>query len=168
MSGARVDDGAEDKNIRFIVVRPTKVDRSVSGNPGRLQGPMRTAALILVVICSLAGGAAEAGAKKKGGGRAFLQIAPMVATVLRPDGRRGVLTVEAGVDAKDDALHAKAQASLPRLRAAYAAVIQNHAAGLGPGSAPNADRLAGDLQRETDRVLGGPGGRLLLGTLIIN
>jgi hypothetical protein len=129
---------------------------------------MRITALIVVLISSLAGGAAEAGAKKKGGGRAFLQIAPVAATVLRPDGRRGVLTVEAGVDAKSDAMHAKAQASLPRLRAAYATVVQYHAAGLGPGSAPNADRLASDLQRETDRVLGGSGGKLLLGTLIIN
>lgn len=128
---------------------------------------MRKAALLLLVS-ALVCGSAQAAERKKGGGRAFLQLAPMVATVLRPDGRRGVLTVETGLEVKDERLHAAAQSSMPRLRAAYAIIIQRHAYGLGPGSAPNADRLAADLQRETDKVLGRPGAKLLLGTLIIN
>ena len=122
----------------------------------------------LLMAAALASGPAHTVEKKKGGGRAFLQLAPMAATVLRPDGRRGVLTVETGLEAKDESLHAAAQRSMPRLRAAYVAVIQRHASGLGPGSAPNADRMAADLQRETDEVLGRPGAKLLLGTLIIN
>ena len=128
---------------------------------------MRTIALALVCF-ALACGSAHAGERKKGGGRAFLQLSPLAATVLRPDGRRGVLTVETGLDAKDDALHGAAQSSMPRLRAAYAVVVQRHASGLAPGAAPNADRLAADLQRETDKVLGRPGAKLLLGTLIVN
>jgi hypothetical protein len=79
-----------------------------------------------------------------------------------------VLTVEAGVDIRDEALNAQAQASMPRLRAAYVTVVQNHAQGMGPGSPPNADRLAADMQKATDRVLGRPGARVLLGTLMMN
>jgi hypothetical protein len=88
--------------------------------------------------------------------------------VVRPDGRRGVLTVETGIDVKDPALHARADALGPRLRDAYVGAIQSHARGLGPGSPPNADRLAAELQRETDRVLGKPGAKLLLGSIILN
>ncbi len=127
----------------------------------------RIATLILLAAC-LAGSPAYASEKKKGGGLSYLQLKPLAATVLRPDGRRGVLTVEAGIDTKDEALYANAQASMPRLRAALVTVVQNHAQGLGPGSAPSADRLLADLQRATDRVLGRSGGRVLLGTLMIN
>lgn len=122
------------------------------------------AALSTALVCA----PAQANERKKGGGRAFMQMAPLAATVMRPDGRRGVLTLDTGVDAKDEAMFAQLQTSMPRLRAAYVAVLQNHAGGLGPGSAPNPDRLAADLQRETDRLLGKPGAKVLLGTLMLN
>ena len=110
----------------------------------------------------------QAAEKKKGGGRAYLQLSPLAATVVRPDGRRGILTMESGVDAKDEAMHARLQASLPRLRAVYVTTLQRHAQGLGPSSAPDPDRLAADLQRETDRLVGKPGATVLLGTLMMN
>lgn len=128
----------------------------------------RTIVTALFLSACLACSPAAAGEKKKGGGLSFLQLKPLAATVLRADGRRGVLTVEAGIDAKDEALYARAQSSMPRLRAALVTVVQNHAQGMGPGAAPSADRLAVDLQRETDRVLGRSGGKILLGTLMMN
>jgi hypothetical protein len=124
-----------------------------------------TAAALLL---ALAAPPAAAGEKKKGGGQSYLQLPPAAAMVVRPDGRRGVLTVETGIDVKDPALHARADALGPRLRDAYVAAIQNHARGLGPGSPPHADRLAAELQRETDKVLGKPGAKLLLGSIILN
>ncbi|MDP8915902.1 MAG: hypothetical protein M3M95_01615, partial [Pseudomonadota bacterium] len=105
--------------------------------------------LLTLAAALVATPAAAGGGKKKGGGAAYLQLPPLTAVVVRPDGRRGVMTVETGVDVKDPSLHARAEASLPRLRAAYVAAVQAHAHGLPPGSAPNADRLAGQLQRET-------------------
>jgi len=130
---------------------------------------MRRPAIAVLLACALLAAApAYAGEKKKGGGLSYLQLAPLAATVTRPDGRRGVLTVEAGIDAKDEALYARAQMSMPRLRAALVTVVQNHAQGMGPGAAPSADRLAGEMQRATDRVLGRAGGRVLLGTLLVN
>lgn len=125
---------------------------------------LAVAALTTALVC----GPADAAEKKKGGGLTFLQLPALAATVVKADGRRGVLTMEAGVDARDEAAYARLQASLPRLRSAYVAALQTHAQGLGPGSAPNPDRLAAHLQRETDRLVGKPGSKVLLGTLMLN
>jgi hypothetical protein len=106
--------------------------------------------------------------KKKGGGESYIQLETLTATTVRPNGKRGVLTVETGIDVPDGGLRAYANASLPRLRAAYVQVVQIYGAGLSPDAAPNADFLARELQRETDRVLGRPGARLLLGSILVN
>lgn len=127
------------------------------------------AALVLAAaLPAVARAAAKKGEKKKGGGESYIQLQTLAATTLRPNGRRGVLTVEAGVDVPDGALRARAEASLPRLRAAYVQVVQIYAAGLNGTTAPNADFLARELQRETDRVLGRKGARLLLGSMLLN
>src|SRR4051812_47873761 len=70
--------------------------------------------------------------KKKGGGLDFIQIPTLTATVTRRDGRHGVITVETGVDVPDHRLHDQAEASTPRLRAAYAQVLMTYAAQLSP------------------------------------
>jgi hypothetical protein len=125
--------------------------------------------LVLGLIALPAFAAAEEkGERKKGGGASFIQIQTMTATTIRPDGRRGVMTVEAGLDIPDGGLRARAEASIPRLRAAYAQVVQSYAAGLPPYGVPNADYIARELQRQTDLVLGRPGARLLLGTILVN
>jgi len=106
--------------------------------------------------------------KKKGGGEAYIQLGAVTATTVRGDGRRGVLTVETGLNVPDKTLRARAEASAPRIRAAFVQIVQTYAAGLAPGAPPNADFLAGELQREADRVLGKPGARLLLGSILAN
>ena len=112
--------------------------------------------------------AEDKGERKKGGGASFLQIQTLTATIIRRDGRRGVMTVETGLDIPDGGLRGRAEASTPRLRAAFAEVVQNYAAGLPPAGVPNADYLARELQRQADMVLGRPGARLLLGTILVN
>jgi hypothetical protein len=106
--------------------------------------------------------------KKKGGGLSFIQLPTLTATVIRNDGRRGVLTVEAGIDVPNPGLRARADISTPRLRAAYVLALQTYASGLGAGGPPNADYISRMLQRETDNVLGQPGAKLLLGTILAN
>jgi hypothetical protein len=110
----------------------------------------------------------EKGERKKGGGASFIQIQTLTATIIRPDGRRGVMTVETGLDVADGGLRERAEASTPRLRAAFAQVVLNYAAGLPPSGVPNADYLSRELQRQTDLVLGRPGAKLLLGTILVN
>jgi hypothetical protein len=129
----------------------------------------------LIIALSLAGfiaatsaGAAEDSHHKKGGGETFIEIRTLTATIIRADGRRGVLTVEVGIDVPDSGLRARADASTPRLQAAYVQVVQTYAAGLTPTSVPNADFLVTALQRQTDLVLGRPGAKLLMGTILVN
>jgi len=111
---------------------------------------------------------AEGAQKKKGGGLNYIQLDTLTATIIRPNGRRGTMTVDAGVNVPDSGLHDRALQSLPRLRAAYVQWLVSYAAGLGPGQPPDADYMSLNLQRETDRALGRPGAKLLLGAILIN
>jgi hypothetical protein len=106
--------------------------------------------------------------KKKGGGLSFIQLETLTATVFKADGRRGVMTVDIGVDVPDAGLHAKALIMSPRLRAAYVQMLQAYASGLGGGIPPNADYMARIMQGQTDQVLGRPGARFLIGAIMIN
>jgi hypothetical protein len=106
--------------------------------------------------------------KKKGGGSSYIQLNAISATITRLNGRRGVLTVETGIDVPNEKLRERANLVLPRLRAAYVQTLQIYAGGLAPGTAPNADFLSRELQKETDRVLGQRGARLLLGAMLMN
>jgi len=106
--------------------------------------------------------------KKRSGGVSYVSIDPLTGATNRPNGRRGVMSVECGLDIPDGALRERAQASLPRLRAAYVQIVTIYAAGLRPATPPNPDFLGLALQRETDRILGRPGARLLLGSILLN
>ena len=129
---------------------------------------LRRSFLLGLILAPSAALAAETKEKKKGGGVDYIQIPTLTASLTRADGRKGVLTVETGVDVPDHKLHDLADSSTPRLRAAYATVVMTYAASLSPGSPPNADYLSRELQRQTDIVLGRPGARLLLGTMLVN
>src|SRR4051794_34941669 len=135
-----------------------------------MRGMNRRGLLLALGLAALpaAAFAADGEKKKKAGGISYIPIETLTGATTRPGGRRGVLTVEIGVDIPDGGLRAHAQQVLPRLRAAYVQTVMIYAAGLPPGSAPNADFLALSLQRETDSVLGRPGARLLLGAMLVN
>jgi len=106
--------------------------------------------------------------KKKAGGATYIQIDTLTGATNKPTGRRGVMTVECGLDVPDDALRERAQLMLPRLRAAYLQIVMTYAAGLSPAAAPNPDYLSMSLQRTTDLLLGRPGAKLLLGAILVN
>ena len=106
-----------------------------------------------------------------GGGAAaqasYLRLPTVTANVMRSGGRRGVMTVETGIDTPDAALRTRVAQSAPRLRAAYAAVVQQSANALLPGTPPDVERLVAQLQAATNRVLGRAGARLLIGTVMV-
>ena len=93
---------------------------------------------------------------------------PLTATVPRANGRRGVLTVQGGLDIKDKALRARASLSGPLLRDAYIRTLSVYGASLSPGAPPDVDQIALRLQRATDQVLHTQGAKVLLGTVIVN
>ena len=132
-------------------------------------GAMRRRALLaLVTLAAALPLAARSEEKKKAGGASYIQINTLTGTTNKGGGRRGVLTVECGLDVPDDRLRERANQSLPRLRAAYVQVVQTYAAGLPSGSPPSVDFIGRELQRQTDAVLGRPGARLLLGAVLVN
>jgi hypothetical protein len=106
--------------------------------------------------------------KKKSGGANYIPINPITGTTNKAGGRRGVLSVDCGLEVEDGKLREYAQLSLPRLRAAYEQVVQIYAAGLPSGSEPNADYLARALQRQTDLILKRPGARFLIGAVLVS
>jgi hypothetical protein len=112
--------------------------------------------------------AAEGDKKKKSGGLTYIPIDTLTGTTTKASGRRGVLTVECGLDVPNGDLRALAEASLPRLRAAFVQTVIVYAAGLPSGQPPSADWLAMTLQRDTDQTLGKPGAKLLLGAILVN
>jgi len=98
----------------------------------------------------------------------YVAIGTLTATVLAANGRREVMTVQSGVDAPDPALLALTDLSQPRLRDAYNSVLQSYAASLPPGAPPDPDYIARRMQQATDQVLGKPGGRWLIGGVMVN
>lgn len=124
--------------------------------------------LALAVLSATLPAAAWGEDKKKTGGESFIQINTLTAYTTRPGARRGVLTVDCGLDIPDAALRAQAELILPRLRAAYVQQVQIYAGGLPSGAPPNPAYIARNLQRSTDQILGRPGARLLIGAVVVN
>jgi hypothetical protein len=125
------------------------------------------AMLVLLQAAPAAASSAE-GEKKKGGGESFVPVRALTATVMRSNGRRGVLTVECGLDIADNNLRTRAEASLPRLRDAYVRFLLTYGGAVPAGSPPSPEIIGGALQRATDQVLGKPGAKVLLGTILVN
>jgi hypothetical protein len=131
----------------------------------------RRALLLLAAALAVLPAIARAGdgePKKKTGGESYLPIETLTAYTSKPGGRRGVMTVDVGIDVPDASLRNRAELVLPRLRAAYVQTVQIYAGGLPAGAPPNPDFLARNLQRSTDQVLGRPGAKVLMGAVLVN
>jgi len=138
------------------------------------QGPMRRALalplLSLLAAASLAAPPAFAGHGKeeKKAPATYFALQPLTATTIRRDGRRGVMTLETGVQALDPSLMERAQQSEPRLRAAFAQVLMTYTAGMPRGAAPDLNYLGSRMQDAADKVLGRKGSKVLLGSALVN
>jgi hypothetical protein len=97
----------------------------------------------------------------------FIELPTLTAAVIRPDGRRGVLTVQAVVYVPNAPQRLRASQSIPLLLNAYVPALQAWAYRLPPGAVPDVDALAFGLQKATDGVLK-PGTRVLLGGVMVN
>jgi hypothetical protein len=128
----------------------------------------RLLCIVLIAAAFPAVAAAEGPQKKKGGGLTYVQFDTLTATIIRPDGRRGVMTVDVGIDAPDAGVHNKVVLWQPRLRAAFVQWTVSYAASLSAGAPPNPDYIATALQHEVDRSLGVSGAKVLLGAILVN
>jgi hypothetical protein len=125
--------------------------------------------LAFAALSAVLPAAAAAGEdKKKTGGASYVQINTLTAYTTRPGARRGVMTVDCGLDIPDPGLRDRVDLVLPRLRAAFVQTVQIYAGGLPPGAPPNPAYLARNLQRSADDVLGRPGAKVLMGAVLVN
>ena len=108
------------------------------------------------------------GEKAPGASTPYVRMRALNVNIVRSSGARTVVTLEVGVFVTDPNLLKRTEASTPRLQAAFGQVVQGYMVGLPPGTTPNADYLAQLLQKETDRIVGQRGAKLLLGTILIN
>jgi hypothetical protein len=136
----------------------------------------RNRLLPIILVAALAGGSvalpstafAGHGKEEKKEAPSYFALDPINAVVLRRDGRRGVMTLETGIEAKDPKLMERAVASTPRLRAAFAQVLMIYAAGLRGGVPPDIDYVGRELQKACDQVLGKPGAKVLMGSALLS
>ena len=135
---------------------------------------MRRALLIpvlsLLAAASLAAPPAFAGHGKEEGKapESYFALQTITATTIRRDGRRGVMTLETGIEALDPKVMERARQSEPRLRAAFAQVLMTYTAGMPRGAAPNLDYLGAQMQEAADKVVGRKGAKVLLGSAMVN
>jgi hypothetical protein len=133
----------------------------------------RRALFTLAPLAGVALAAAALPARASSGGEAkppedsFMRLSTASATIMRPDGRRGVMTVEIGLDIPDPQLLQKAALAIPRLVDAHNGVVQTTAAALLPGEAPDISKLAHDLQVATFLILRKRGAVVLVGTVMV-
>jgi hypothetical protein len=128
---------------------------------------LRFAPVVLLALLLPAALPGPALAEKKEEGT-YVQVDTLTAMVIAGNGRHQIMTVQAGVDVPDRALHDYAEKLTPRLQDAYVQVLQIYAGGLVPGAPPDADYVARRLQEATDRVLGKPGAKFLIGGIMVN
>lgn len=99
----------------------------------------------------------------------YVQLPSLTAAVVKDFQARGVLQVEAGFDIPDDRLRERAEAILPRLRAACAEALRNYAGDQYVyGRVPDATRIADELQQAADEALGEKGAQLMLAMVIVH
>ena len=77
----------------------------------------------------------------------------VTASILHANGRRGVLSIETGLDVPDATLRTRAEQSAPRLRAAFNTVAQRFVGGLRPGMPPDIGQLASAAQTAGNTAL---------------
>jgi hypothetical protein len=147
---------------------PAPAKALAEGRIARHSPPMRRFVFALPLLLAASVALAAPAEKKKGGGETFIQLPSLTATIFRADGRRGVLTVDVGLDIPDGGLRQRAVLSEPLLRAAYTQALLIYAPSINPGAPPNPDLISVQLQRATDQTLGRPGAKLLLGTILEN
>ena len=137
----------------------------------RYDAPMDRRALLGLAAVATAAAATPVAASGGGGGgsqSSYMRLPTITANVRRSGGGMGVFTVETGIDTPDAALRTRVAQSAPRLRAAYAAVVQQAAAAMLPGAPPDLERLVAQLQAATNRTVGRSGARLLIGTVMVS
>jgi hypothetical protein len=93
----------------------------------------------------------------------FVAIDPMYATILEGSKPRGLLMIELGLDIPDAEMRARVSHALPALRDAYVrSLIAYGSTAVRAWRQPSVDDISERMQTITDRLMGGPGAKVLM------
>ena len=149
------------------------------------------AALLAFVLAATApahaaGGGGGHGVKKEGGHggskakppekqrpitslASWVMVDPFSVTVIQNDKIRGKVSVSFGMDVPDEALRERAELIMPRLQDAWLNRLNLYASTtVRPGKPANIDDMSLLLQTTADQMLGKPGSKVLIGSVVVN
>ncbi len=92
----------------------------------------------------------------------------LTVNIFRSNYGRGKVEVIMSLDVPNFSLRERALQSMPRLRAAYVQTLTRTVYDLPPRTPPNIGMLSESLQHATNQVLGRPGAKVLLGSVVVN
>jgi flagellar basal body-associated protein FliL len=129
--------------------------------------------LLSVLAATLnAAPAAVAKAQDKGKGvettTTVIEMEALTVNIFRSNYGRGKVEVIMSLDVPNSSLRERALQSMPRLRAAYVQTLTRIMYDLPPRTPPNIGMLSESLQQATNQVLGRPGAKVLLGSVVVN
>ena len=129
--------------------------------------PLRAATLAFAVVAfagaAIASEAPTPAQRKTTQSESYVVIDPMYATIIEGNKPRGLLMVELGLDVPDAALRERVNHALPVLRDAYVrSLIAYGATAVRAWRQPSVDDIAERMQAVTDRLVGGPGAKVLM------
>lgn len=98
----------------------------------------------------------------------WVSVSPINVAVLRRNRIQGMFLVEFGLDIPDEAMRAKAEATLPRMRDVWLRSMSDFATTrVKIGRQADLATLTSRLQTTTDQMLGGPGAKVLLQQAVV-
>jgi flagellar basal body-associated protein FliL len=129
--------------------------------------PLRAVTLALALLgfagTAIASEAPAPAQRKTTQSESYVVIDPMYATIIEGNKPRGLLMVELGLDVPDVALRERVNHALPALRDAYVrSLIAYGATAVRPWRQPSVDDIAERMQAVTDKLVGGPGAKVLM------
>ncbi len=137
-------------------MRRTRTQRNVAAVAGAL------AALVIT-------GAAHAGGGGAGASDYYLKVEPVTGTITQDFKARGVLHVELGLDIRSADVRRRADAAIPRLRAACSEALRRYLnVYYIAGRTPDADAIRTLMQEAVDSVLREEGAEVLLSMVLVH
>ena len=97
-----------------------------------------------------------------------IEMEALTVNIFRSNYGRGKVEVIMSLDVPNASLRERTLQSMPRLRAAYVQTLTRIMYDLPPRTPPNIGALSAAMQRATDQVLGRPGAKVLLGSVVVS
>jgi hypothetical protein len=106
--------------------------------------------------------------RKISSAESYISTSTLSAAITRDYSFAGLLVVDAGFDVPDAALRARIERMKPRMTDALRTALANYTqTRYRAGTAPDPEMISAMLQQAADRIIGGPGAKLLLSNVMV-